>query len=143
MKNLKVFSYKKSIIKRNINKILSTISTEFGLQIVSLEVNIVSSNIILELNKNYLNHNYNTDIITFNYSQNEKNIDGEIYISFEDAEQNSKRFNNSINEELKRLIIHGILHLLGYDDSTKEDKRKMTRLENKYLNCFKDLTIIK
>lgn len=143
MKNLKIFSSNKSVLKNNIHKLFSDFVKQLGLQIISLEINIVSSNIVLELNKKYLKHNYNTDIITFNYSSDRTKLEGEIYISLEDAKENSQRFNTSINEELKRLLIHGVLHLLGYDDSTKVEKRKMTQLENKYLNSFKDLTIIR
>ncbi len=143
MKNLRVFTNYKSIKKRNIHNIISRISKQFGLQIIFLEVNIVSSEIVLELNKKYLKHNYNTDIITFNYSVDSSKLEGEIFISFDEAEKNSKRFRNSINEELKRLIIHGVLHLVGYNDSTKTEKRRMSKLENEYLNSFKNLSIIK
>lgn len=143
MKNIRVFTTYKSINKRNIHSIISRLSKQFGLQIIFLEVNIASSEIVLELNKKYLKHNYNTDIITFNYSVDNSKLEGEIFISFDDAEKNSKRFNNSINEELKRLIIHGVLHLVGYNDSTKAEKRRMSKLENEYLNSFKNLSIIK
>lgn len=143
MKNLRVFTDYKSIKKRNIHFLISQLSKQFGLQIIFLEVNIVSSEIVIELNKKYLKHNYNTDIITFNYSDDSSKLEGEIFISFDEAEKNSKRFRNSINEELKRLIIHGVLHLVGYNDSTKTEKRRMSKLENEYLNSFKNLSIIK
>jgi rRNA maturation RNase YbeY len=143
MKNLRVFTDYKTIKKINIHSLISRLSKQFGLQIIFLEVNIVSSEIVLELNKKYLKHNYNTDIITFNYSVDSSKLEGEIFISFDDAEKNSKRFRNSINEELKRLIIHGVLHLVGYNDSTKTEKRQMSKLENEYLNSFKNLSIIK
>lgn len=143
MKNLRVYTNYKSIKKRNIHNIISQLTKQFGLQIIILEINIVSSEIVLELNKKYLKHNYNTDIITFNYSVDSAKLEGEIYISFDDAEKNSRRFRNSINEELKRLIIHGFLHLVGYKDSTKSEKRQMSKLENVHLNSFKNLSIIK
>lgn len=143
MKNIRIFSSVKFIHKRNIHKIISEFSKLFGLQIYFLEINIVSSNIVLELNKKYLNHFHRTDILTFNYSNNKKEIDGEIYISFEDAQKNSIRFKNTFNDELKRLVIHGILHLIGYDDSSNSEKKQMKLLEKKYLNLFEDLSIIK
>lgn len=142
MKNLRVFSVDKSIIKRNIHKLISILLKKFGLRITFLEVNIVSSDYVLDLNKKYLKHNYNTDILTFNYSTDSSNLEGEIYISLEDAKKNSQRFNCTLNEELKRLITHGILHLIGFDDTTKSQKIKMKKMENESLKLFQDLTII-
>lgn len=142
MKNLRVFSVDKSIIKRNIHKLISILLKKFGLRITFLEVNIVNSDYVLDLNKKYLKHNYNTDILTFNYSTDSSNLEGEIYISLEDAKKNSQRFNCTLNEELKRLITHGILHLIGFDDTTKSQKIKMKKMENESLKLFQDLTII-
>ncbi len=143
MKNVRVFSSRNLISKKNIHKIISALSEYFDLKIIGLDVNIVSGETVLELNKKYLKHNYNTDIITFNYSSNNSGLEGELFISFDDAEKNSRRFKVSLNEELKRLIIHGFLHLVGYTDSTKTEKRQMSSLENEYLNSFKNLSIIK
>lgn len=143
MKNVQVYSFYDSINKRNIHKLIFQLTKELDLRIKSLEVNIVKDDLVLELNKKYLNHFYNTDIITFNYSSNTNDLEGEIYISFDEAKKNSKRFNVDFNEELKRLIIHGILHLVGFNDSTKSEKKKMTLFENKLLNLFTELPIIK
>ncbi|MCS7054418.1 MAG: rRNA maturation RNase YbeY [Ignavibacterium sp.] len=143
MKNVQVYSLYDSINKRNIHKLIFQLTKELDLRIKSLEVNIVKDDLVLELNKKYLNHFYNTDIITFNYSSDTKDLEGEIYISFDEAKKNSKRFNVNFNEELKRLIIHGILHLIGFNDSTKSEKKKMTLFENKLLKLFTELPIIK
>jgi rRNA maturation RNase YbeY len=143
MKNLKVFSVDKSVIKKNIHRVISRLIQHFGLQFISIEVNIVNSKIVLELNKLYLKHNYKTDILTFNYSSAETVLEGEIYISIDDALENSKRFKNSLNEELKRLIIHGILHLIGYNDNSPNQKKRMKEMEDKSLKLFEDLSIIK
>ena len=86
------------------------------------------------MNKAYLQHNYSTDIITFNYSELVKKIDGEIFISIDDALDNAKKYKVSLSDELVRLVIHGVLHLLGYDDQTTSDKKTMKRLENKLLS---------
>ena len=75
-----------------------------------------------------------TDIITFNYSNVLDQIDGEIFISIEDALNNSKKYKVSLSDELVRLVIHGILHLLGYDDLNTSEKKIMKRLENKLLS---------
>jgi len=81
-----------------------------------------------------LDHYYSTDIITFDYSENRNNIDGEIFISIDDAESNASIFKVHFKNEITRLIIHGILHLLSYDDQQKKDKIIMKRMENDLLN---------
>ena len=88
----------------------------------------------MTINKSYLKHDYTTDIITFNYSDSLQQIDGEIFISIDDALSNSKKFRVTLSDELVRLVIHGILHLLGYDDQNLTDKKIMKRLENKLLS---------
>ncbi|NWF49142.1 MAG: rRNA maturation RNase YbeY [Ignavibacteriaceae bacterium] len=96
----------------------------------SLTINFVSAKEISEINQKYLNHNYSTDIITFNYNIDSAGLDGEIFISTEDAKANAEKFKTTFHNEMIRLIIHGILHLLGYDDVKKNDKLKMKRIEN-------------
>ena len=77
-----------------------------------------------------------TDVIAFNLEEINEPIEGEIYISWDRIIDNSKTYNNSISDELDRVVIHGILHLLGFNDKTKKDKIKMTDLENKFLDIF-------
>lgn len=90
---------------------------------------------ILEVNKQYLNHDYYTDIITFDYS--EKNfIAGDIFISIDTVRANANEFAVSFENELLRIIIHGILHLCGQDDSTTELRAEMTEKENIALGKF-------
>lgn len=97
-----------------------------------------SDEYLLKINVEYLNHDYYTDVITFNY--NEANIvSGDIFISTERVKENALEFNISEKEELCRVIIHGVLHLLGFDDKVKEDKEKMTSEENEYLKDFFDV----
>ncbi|HBO75161.1 MAG TPA: rRNA maturation RNase YbeY [Marinilabiliales bacterium] len=97
-----------------------------------------SDEYLLKINNEYLNHDYYTDVITFNY--NEANIvSGDIFISTERVKENALEFNISEKEELCRVIIHGVLHLVGFDDKVKGDKEKMTREENEYLKDFFDV----
>jgi rRNA maturation RNase YbeY len=115
---------------------LSKIRKNFSLNIRSLEINFVSQETIRKVNNEYLSHDYSTDIITFDYS-NERNIlDGEIIISLKDAEENSKKYHVTFDNELLRLIIHGILHLLGYDDVTLTKKRVMKKIEDTITENF-------
>lgn len=91
-----------------------------------------SDEYLLEINKKHLNHNYYTDIITFDYCV--KNIvSGDLYISIDRVKENAKTFNDSFINELTRVVIHGVLHLCGYNDKTEADQKNMRNLENKYL----------
>ena len=90
---------------------------------------------LLERNKEFLDHNTLTDIITFNYCI-DNNISSDIMISIDRVKENSTTFENSFNEELKRVMIHGILHLIGYNDKSYKEKELMRKKENFYLNMF-------
>ena len=84
---------------------------------------------LLEINIKHLNHNTLTDIITFDYTEGSK-INSDIFISIERVTENAKKFNVSFEEELHRVMIHGILHLCGYKDKTKSDSELMRKKEN-------------
>lgn len=95
-----------------------------------------------ELKKEYFGLDYFTDVIAFNLNEKNENINGEIYVSIDDVILNSKQFNESINQEFKRIIIHGLLHIIGYNDDTDKNKNNMTKLENKYMS-FISKTLLK
>ncbi len=97
-----------------------------------------SDDFLLRLNKEYLNHDTLTDIITFDYSKddNQLPISGDIYISIDRIRENAIKFNKSFENELHRVIIHGTLHLLGYADKTKAAKLEMTKQEDMALNLL-------
>ena len=141
MKNLAVNSNYKFIEKRKIHSLVNSLSKSLNFKIQSLEINFIGQKEILEINKAHLNHNYFTDIITFNYSGDNKLLDGEILISVDDAIENAKNYKVSLKEEICRLVIHGILHLLGYNDISTSEKRKMKLMENKLLNKNKFLLL--
>jgi rRNA maturation RNase YbeY len=88
----------------------------------------------LAINKKYLNHDYYTDIITFNYTID--GIKGDLFISTERISENSEKQGVSLLRELKRVIAHGTLHLLGYSDNNPENKMKMTEKEDAALDLF-------
>ena len=85
-----------------------------------------------KINVEYLNHDTYTDVITFPYSEGEI-IEGDIFISIERIKENAKNFDVHFENELHRVIIHGVLHLLGYFDKTPDDRALMTQKENEYL----------
>jgi probable rRNA maturation factor len=90
---------------------------------------------LLNINKEFLNHNTYTDIITFDYTE-KKAVSGEIFISIDRVKDNAKKFKSSFAEELKRVIIHGVLHLCGYGDKNAADKKTMRKKEDEALHSF-------
>jgi len=113
-------------------KWLSNISKEYNKTIKNIAIVFCDDNYLLELNKKYLNHDYFTDILTFNYSE-KKNISADLIISIETVKFNANKYKTEFKEELRRVIIHGFLHLFGYEDYTQEQKKIMTQKENYYL----------
>ena len=91
-----------------------------------------SDNYILKMNKKYLNHDYFTDVITFNYNE-DKILNGDIFISKDTVLYNSEKFNVPFENELNRVMIHGVLHLIGYNDKNESEKTEMKSKENQYL----------
>lgn len=102
-------------------------------KISSINFIFTSDNLLLEINKKYLKHNTYTDIITFDQSSKPNKIEADIYISLDRVSFNSIKLKTSFEEELHRVMIHGVLHLLGYKDKTKEEKEEMRKKENHYL----------
>ncbi len=143
VKNLTVSSEKVKVNKSDVHKIVIFLKKELKFTIFALEINFVSNQFLLEINKKYLEHDYYTDIITFNYTGDTKILDGEIFISYEEALKNSKKFNCSFTDELRRLIIHGILHLIGYDDMQESDRKIMKKMENEFVEKTSKLNIEK
>jgi rRNA maturation RNase YbeY len=97
-----------------------------------LSIIITTDENLKNINIEFLNHYYYTDVITFNYSK-EKQLIGEIYISRERVKENANNYNVSLNDEMLRVMIHGVLHLTGYDDKTNDQKRVMRAMEEIWL----------
>jgi rRNA maturation RNase YbeY len=92
-----------------------------------------SDNHILDINLKYLQHDYFTDIITFDYCEGEK-ISGDLFISVDSVRENAALYGTTFEDELNRVMVHGILHLIGYDDHTKAQQKEMREKENYYLS---------
>lgn len=101
------------------------------------EISIIlcSDKYLLNINKEYLGHNYFTDIVTFDYVENET-INGDLFISTDRVKENAKLFKVDFVNELCRVVFHGILHLAGYKDKTEEEQKRMREKENYYLQRF-------
>ena len=104
-----------------------------GIKLKELNYIFCSDAYLLQINQQYLNHDTYTDIITFDNSEQEKVIVGDIFISAERISENALKFKVPEANEMHRVIIHGALHLLGYKDKTAESKKLMTQMEDNYL----------
>lgn len=136
VKNLAVFTEDSSISKLKVHRLIQLLKKEFNLRINFLSVSFINSFTLKKINMKHLNHNYATDVITFNYSEDNNQIDGEILISYEDARRNANRYGVSYGKEIYRLIVHGMLHLLNYDDMQASSKIFMKKEENKLINKY-------
>ncbi|PCH66347.1 MAG: rRNA maturation RNase YbeY [Bacteroidetes bacterium] len=117
------------------NWIISTITSE-SCQHGDINYIFCNDSHLLEINKEHLEHNYFTDIITFNLSDNKNIISGDLFISVDRVASNALELNISSETELKRVILHGILHLIGYNDKTESEKREIRKKEDFYLEKY-------
>ncbi len=101
------------------------------------EINIIfcSDEYLLKINREFLSHDFYTDIVTFDNSQGET-LAGELYVSMDRVRENSASFGVTFKKELARVVIHGVLHLAGYKDKRKTDKKEMVEKEDFYLRMF-------
>lgn len=119
-------------IKKWIKFVIASYSFKSG----DISIIFCSDDYLLSINQNYLNHDYYTDIITFNYNS-KKIISGDIFISVDTVKLNSVEFNSTEQDEFLRVIIHGILHLLGFNDQNEIETQQMRIKENEALDIFK------
>ncbi len=124
--------------KRTIYQWLKELALVYGFSIDQLIISLVSDERILEINKDYLQHDYFTDIITFDYTNNNK-INAELYISTDRVAENATNYKNTASDELYRVMAHGLLHCMGFKDKTKVDIEKMRKAENEALILFKNI----
>lgn len=114
---------------------LNEVAKQEGKKILELTYVFCSDEYLLQINQEYLNHDTLTDIVTFDNSENPKKIEGDIFISIERVKENGDKLGTS-ETELERVMVHGLLHLLGYKDKKKEDKALMTEKEDFYIKQY-------
>ncbi|MCO5241369.1 MAG: rRNA maturation RNase YbeY [Chitinophagaceae bacterium] len=131
------FLYRQFTLKnRNeLKRFINNIFIEEKKKAISLQYIFCSDKYLLDINRQYLQHDYFTDIITFNLGS-EKEIEGEIYISVERVKENARILHTSFKEEIHRVIFHGVLHLCGYKDKLKKEKEDMRRKEDRLLQRY-------
>jgi probable rRNA maturation factor len=136
---IRFFSNRQSLSLTNRGKLkslLKKIIKSKGKNLVSINYIFCSDKELLRLNNEFLNHNYYTDILTFDLSDSKKEIIAEIFISLDRVRDNADKFKGSIKRELHRVIIHGVLHLCGHTDKTKTEMLRMRKAEDKYLSIY-------
>jgi rRNA maturation RNase YbeY len=107
-----------------------------GFSIETLTYVFCSDKYLLKMNKDFLSHNYYTDIISFDLSETPGNLIGEVYISVDRVKDNAKTHGTSLKEELHRVIFHGALHFCGYKDKKPTDTKKMRQMEDLWLVAY-------
>lgn len=132
-----VFFYaRKHLTNRWLKETASNESKRIG----DLNIIFCSDSYILDINKKYLGHDFYTDIITFDYCE-ESVLSGDLFISVDTVRDNSELYETSFDDEIHRVIVHGLLHLIGYDDHTDSDKKIMRAKENQYLDLLKSMDV--
>ncbi|MDZ7604741.1 MAG: rRNA maturation RNase YbeY [Cyclobacteriaceae bacterium] len=119
--------------KKKIRDWLTLVANENGRTITSINYIFTSDVLLLDLNKKYLNHTTLTDIITFNQSTSLTDLEADIYISIERVGENAIKFKIRFVDELHRVMVHGLLHLIGFNDKVESEKKRMRNSENHYL----------
>jgi probable rRNA maturation factor len=123
----------KNNFKKLVRKIIPVILKDEKVVCGTINIRFCDDKEIKIFNKKYLSHDYETDILTFYYGNDVNSIDSDILISVDTIKSNSERFKTGFENELLRVVIHGILHLCGYEDNTKPEKLIMKKKENLYL----------
>ena len=115
------------------NKWLKLVAESEIRRIGDISIIFCSDNYILDVNQQYLQHDYFTDIITFDYCDGDR-LSGDLFISVDSVRENAVEYGTEFEDELNRVIVHGILHLIGYDDHSEDDIAEMRSKENYYLS---------
>ncbi len=115
------------------NAWLKAVASEENRRLGDISVIFCSDAYLLDMNKKYLGHDYFTDIITFDYSEGEL-LSGDLFISVDTVRSNAAFYSAEFDDELDRVIVHGLLHLIGYDDHSEEEFAAMKEKENYYLS---------
>ncbi|MDD6208978.1 MAG: rRNA maturation RNase YbeY [Bacteroidales bacterium] len=126
------------IKRREITRWIKRIAAGYDKKIGEINYIFCSDDKILSVNREYLQHDYYTDIITFDYCENNK-LSGDLFISVDTVQSNADQYGTEYNEEIHRIIIHGILHLCGQNDKSPEERETMTQKENTALALLSQL----
>ena len=122
--------------ERKVTRWIKAVAADYGFSVGNINYIFCSDERELEVNRQFLGHDYYTDIITFDYTAGQT-LNGDIFISLDTVRSNAEQLGISFEDELRRILIHGVLHLTGQGDKTPESKEQMTRKENLALEKLK------
>jgi rRNA maturation RNase YbeY len=122
--------------RRRLKAFLTRVFRKEGRTVADLQYIFCSDDYLLTINRQYLGHDYFTDIITFDLSEKNHAINAEIYISVDRLRENAQEYDTSLNKELHRVMFHGALHLCGYKDKTASQRTEMRKMEEKWLKAY-------
>jgi probable rRNA maturation factor len=126
--------------RRRLKKFIAKMVKKEGKQLAELQYIFCSDEYLLAINREYLQHDFFTDIITFDLSEKGQPINAEIYISVERVRDNAAEYDSSFGKELHRVIFHGVLHLCGYKDKKPKDVKLMRQMEDKWFVAYQRST---
>lgn len=130
---------RKNVRKRVLRVLLHLLFKEHGFHVKHISFILLSNEALLQINRKYLNHDYYTDVITFNLSDSPEFLVGEVYISMDAVKSNATSFDCSVKDEFLRVVIHACLHLCGYNDATDKEQKEMRKKEDEYIRRFYEL----
>jgi rRNA maturation RNase YbeY len=122
--------------RSRLKRFIASLFKKEGKKLVGLNYIFCSDDYLLDINRQYLKHDYYTDIVTFDLSEPGQPINAEIYISVDRVRDNARQFSSSLKQEIHRVIFHGALHLCGYGDKKKAEAVLMRKMEDKYLELL-------
>lgn len=123
-----------TVDQRRLEQLVRTVVRGEALELRSVSIVCSDHETVRQLNRDYLNHDYNTDVLSFSLSDAEGAVEGEVYVDLDTADERHEEFGVTFDQEVARYVVHGVLHLTGYDDATDEEKRRMRELEDEYLS---------
>ena len=142
MRLINFFSEKKTFEvsqKDKLRLLLKEVCKQENAQLSFINCVFCSDEYLLQINKKHLKHNFLTDIITFDFSEKKDQIEGDLYISVDRVKENAKKYGDTFKTETIRVVLHGLLHLIGYKDKSEKEKKRMRVLENKYVSLYMEL----
>ena len=126
--------------RKDLRQLLNETAHNEGYEIQNITYIFMSDDALLEINQQHLQHDDYTDIITFDLSDIEASVDGEIYVSIDRIKENATNFNCTIEQEIVRVLSHGLLHLLGYKDKSEQETLQMRKKEAQCLSLYNHIS---
>ncbi len=126
-----------SLPARRLRHLVESVAADERTQLLDVNVVLTNHDVVLEMNRQYLDHDFHTDVLAFDLSESEEaGIEGEVYVDLDTARERCVEFASTFEDEAARYVVHGLLHLLGYRDETNDGAAEMKRLEDRYLERY-------